>query len=223
MKRTKLSERILPCYTKSEEVMNTVTHIIGGGLSCIMLACCVLKPLLFTNISDLAAAIIYGISLISVYTISSIYHGLHPGTGKKVMQIIDHCMIYFLIAGTYTPILVNSFIPVYPEIGFLLLLLEWGLGITAATLTAIDLRKYKVFSMISYIFMGWGMILFLPQALDALGHKCFFLILSGGIIYTVGAIFFAIGTKIKWMHSVFHIFVIIGSILHFIGIIQYVL
>lgn len=223
MKRTKLSDRVLPRYTRGEEIMNTVTHIVGGGFGCIMLTFCILKPILFTRFSDLSAAIIYGLSLISVYTISSIYHGLYPSTGKKVMQVIDHCMIYFLIAGTYTPILICRFIPAYPAIGIFLLLLEWGLGITAATLTAIDLKKFKVFSMICYIFMGWGIILFLPQAVAALGRSCFTLILIGGIIYSVGAVLFGLGTKIKWMHSVFHIFVILGSILHFIGIIEYVL
>ena len=223
MKRTKLADRMLPHYTRGEEILNTVTHIVGGGLGCIMLACCIMKSALSSQISDLASTIIYGISLITVYTISSIYHGLHPGTGKKVMQIIDHCMIYFLIAGTYTPILVNGFIPIYSTVGYSLLILEWGLGITAATLTAVDLKKFKVFSMICYIFMGWGMILFLPQALVALGSSCFLLILTGGILYTIGAVLFALGTKIKWMHSIFHICVILGSIFHFIGIVRYVL
>ena len=223
MKRTKLALRVLPCYSRGEEIMNTVTHIIGGALSCIMLAMCVMKPIIYAHPADLLGAAIYGISLLCVYAISSIYHGLHAGTAKKVMQVLDHCMIYLLIAGTYTPIILSAFIPVYPVTGIIMLCIEWGLGITAAVLTAIDLKRYKIFSMVCYIFMGWCMILFLPQALHALGRHCFMLILYGGITYTVGAVLFGLGTRIKWMHPVFHIFVILGSILQFIGIILYVL
>ena len=223
MKRTKLSQRILPCYSKGEELMNTVTHIVGGALSCIMLAMCILKPIMHARLVDLLGAVIYGISLLTVYTISSIYHGLHSGTAKKVMQVLDHCMIYFLIAGTYTPIILSAFMPIYPIIGCTMLCIEWGLGITAAVLTAIDLKRYRIFSMTCYIFMGWCIVLFLPQALYALGRHCFLLILYGGIAYSVGAVLFGLGTRIKWMHSVFHIFVILGSLLQFIGIIVYVI
>ncbi len=223
MKRTKLSLRILPNYTKGEEQMNTVTHIVGGGLSCIMLALCILKPVFLSQFNHLLGALIYGISLLSVYTISSIYHGLRPGTAKKVMQVLDHCMIYFLIAGTYTPIILSAIMPRFPVTGFLMLSIEWGLGITAAVLTAIDLKCYRVFSMVCYITMGWAMVLFLPQAIAALGRECFYWILSGGVAYTIGAVLFGLGTRVRWMHAVFHLFVILGSILQFLGIILYVL
>jgi hemolysin III len=223
MKRTKLAQHTLPNYTKGEETMNTVTHIIGGALSCVMLAICIIKPILNLQLYDLVGAVIYGVSLLSVYTISSIYHGLHPGTAKKVMQIIDHCMIYFLIAGTYTPIILCGFIAHYPVIGCIILCIEWGLGITAAVLTAIDLKHFRIFSMLCYMIMGWCMILFLPQALHSLGKNCFALILCGGVVYTLGAVLFGLGTRIKWMHAIFHIFVVLGSVLHFIGITLYIL
>lgn len=223
MQRTKLSQRVLPCYSVGEELMNTVTHIVGGGLSCLMLIGCILKPILKGRLPDLTGTIIYGISLLCVYTISSVYHGLRPGMGKKVLQVLDHCMIYFLIAGTYTPITLIAILPKYPVIGTLILSIEWGLGITAAVLTAIDLKLFRVFSMVCYIVMGWCLILFLPQALQALTKDCFLLILYGGIAYTVGAVLFGLGTRIKWMHSVFHIFVILGSVLQFAGIYLYIL
>ena len=223
MNRTKLSQRVLPRYSKGEEIMNTVTHIAGGGLSCIMLAGCILRPIHCGNFPHLIGSVIYGISLLCVYTISSVYHGLRPGMGKKVMQVLDHCMIYFLIAGTYTPITLIAILPKFPVSGALILCLEWGLGIAAAALTAIDLRKYRVFSMFCYIAMGWCIILFLPQTLRALTENCFLLILYGGIVYTIGAVLFGFGTRIKWMHSVFHIFVILGSVLQFLGIYIYIL
>ena len=161
--------------------------------------------------------------MIALYTMSSVYHGLHPGMAKKVMQVIDHCTIYFLIAGTYTPIMLSAFVPRYPVIGWGLLTVQWGLCILAATLTAIDLKIYRVFSMICYIVMGWGIILFLPKTIALLTRQGFLLLLSGGIAYTIGAVLYGIGVKKRWMHSVFHIFVVIGSFLQFLSIAFYVL
>ena len=167
--------------------------------------------------------VIYGLGLVAVYTVSSVYHGLRPGMAKKVLQVLDHCTIYLLIAGTYTPILLGAFVPTYPAIGWGLLAAEWLLGVFAATLTAIDLKKYTVLSMICYIGMGWGIIFFLPQARQVMTVPGFSLLLSGGISYTVGAILYGIGAKKRWMHSVFHIFVVLGSLLQFLSIYLYVL
>ena len=139
------------------------------------------------------------------------------------MQVIDHCTIYFLICGTYTPIMLAGFLPVYPAVGWGLLIAEWVLAITAATLTAIDLKKYNVFSMICYILMGWGIIFFLPQAFKVLTKPGFYVLLSGGIAYTLGAVLYGIGSKTRWFHSVFHIFVVLGSVLQFLAIYFYVL
>ena len=222
-KRIKLRDRKLPFYSRGEEIMNMVTHIVGGGLGVLILAVCVIKSALGDNILGLIGSIVYGGTMIALYCMSSIYHGLHPGTGKKVMQVIDHCTIYFLICGTYTPILLSAFLPMYPVIGWCLLIAEWALAILAATLTAIDLKKYTVFSMICYIAMGWGIIFFLPQAIAVLTKPGFLILLSGGIAYTVGAVLYGIGSKMRWMHSVFHIFVVLGSLLQFLAIFLYVL
>ena len=199
-----------------------VTHIVGGAFSILVLFLGLWRAYP-QGVGAAVSMAIYGISMMCVYCISSIYHGMHPSTGKKVLQVIDHCMIYALIAGTYTPILVLSFLPVYPVIGWGLLGLEWGLGILAATLTAIDLKKYNLFSMICYVFMGWAIIFFLPQALEVLYPAGFGLLLAGGCVYTVGAVLYGIGSKRHWMHSVFHIFVVAGSVLQFLCIFLYVL
>lgn len=221
-KRTKLSDRLLPNYTHGEEIMNMVTHIAGGGFSILVLLLGLWKAC-FKGTGATISMAIYGLSMVCVYCISSIYHGMRPSTGKKVLQIIDHCMIYALIAGTYTPILVLSFIPVYPVIGWALLGLEWGLGILAATLTAIDLKKYNAFSMICYIFMGWAIIFVLPYTLEVIHPAGFGWLLAGGCIYTIGAILYGIGSKTHWMHSIFHIFVVLGSIAQFLCIFLYIL
>lgn len=223
MKRTKLKQRTLPDYTRAEEIMNMVTHITGGGLGVIILLLCVVKSALTGNIPGVIGSGIYGGSMITLYAVSSVYHGLAPSTGKKVMQIIDHCTIYFLIAGTYTPIMLSAFIPRYPIIGWGVLIAEWGLTALAATLTAIDLKKYNIFSMICYIFMGWGIIFFTPQAVQVLTVPGFMWLLAGGVVYTIGAILYGIGAERHWFHSVFHIFVVLGSVLQFISILFYIL
>ena len=222
-KRIPLHQRTLPTYSAGEEIMNMVTHIIGGGLGILALVLCVIKAALGGDPLSIIGAAIYGSAMVALYAVSSVYHGLHPNTGKKVMQVIDHCTIYLLIAGTYTPILLAAFVPTYPAVGWGLLAAEWGLAALATTLTAIDLKKYRVFSMICYIGMGWGIIFFLPIAVALLGSAGFLLLLSGGIAYTIGAVLYGVGVKIRWMHSVFHIFVVIGSLLQFLSIYFYVL
>ena len=223
MKRIKLRDRLLPDYTTGEEVMNMVTHIVGGALGVVVLVLCMIRAVCSGSVLDIAGCSIYGVSIVTLYTISSVYHGLRPEMAKKVLQVLDHCTIYFLIAGTYTLILLSAFVPTYPTIGWGLLAVEWILAALAATLTAIDLKKYTVFSMICYIGMGWGIIFFIPQTIELLSVPGFAWLLSGGIAYSIGAVFYGIGSKKHWIHSVFHIFVVIGSLLQFFAIYLYVL
>ena len=221
MTRTKLCDRILPDYSVGEEVMNMVTHIVGGALGVAALALCLLRTIPGGNAWSILGAAIYGVSLITLYTMSSVYHGLRPGMGKKVMQVLDHCTIYFLIAGSYTAVTLCAIRPVYPALGWGLFFFEWALTALAVTLTAIDLKKYEVFSMICYIGMGWAVIPFWRQTLEVLGPAGFGFLLSGGIAYTIGAILYGVGSKVKWMHSVFHIFVVLGSLLQLVAILFY--
>ena len=221
MKRTKLKDRLLPRYTKGEEIMNMVTHIAGGGLSLMGGVFCILAACRAEGWDTILGAVVYCVAMLGVYTMSSVYHGLPAGTAKKVMQVIDHCAIYFLIAGTYTPILITGFLPQFPGIGWGLLGMQWMLTALAVTLTAIDLKKYQVFSMVCYIFMGWGIIFFLPQAMTVMTKPGFYWLLAGGIAYTIGAILFGLGKKLPWMHAIFHIFVILGSLFQYLAIVLY--
>lgn len=221
MKRTKLSDRVLPDYSRGEELMNTVTHIVGGALGVAALTLCVVFAALRHNVYGVVGSAIYGASLIALYTVSSVYHGLKPGMGKKVMQIVDHCTIYFLIAGTYTVIVLSAIRPRYPILGWGLFAFEWAMAALATTLTAIDLKKYNVISMICYIGLGWAIIPFARQALEVLTLPGFLFLLLGGIAYTIGAVLYGIGSRKKWMHSVFHIFVVLGSVLQFFAVLLY--
>ncbi len=218
MKRIKLLDRKLPNYTRAEEIMNMVTHIVGGGLAVGILALCLIKSCLSRDLWAIFSSAVYGISMVALYAMSSIYHGMRPGMGKKVLQVLDHCTIYFLIAGTYTPIALCAFRPVYPALGWGLFIFQWGLTALAVTLTAIDLKKFNAFSMVCYIAMGWAVLPFFPQARQVLTQPGFLLLLWGGITYTLGAILYGIGSKKRWFHSVFHIFVVLGSFLQFLSV-----
>lgn len=223
MKRTKLAHRTLPNYTRGEEIMNMVTHIVGGVFGVVALILCIISAVKSRSVWGVVTGSIYGFSLIALYTVSSVYHGLFPNLGKKVMQVVDHCTIYFLIAGTYTPILLVSLRQVNPTLAWIIFAVVWGLAIFAATLTAIDLNKYKKLSMACYIGIGWCIIFAVKPTIQAISLNGFILLLLGGVAYTVGAVIYGAGKKIKYMHGVFHLFVLLGSILHFLCIILYVL
>lgn len=220
-KRTKLSDRTLPNYTKGEEIMNMITHIVGGALGIVAMPLCIIFAALHKNTFGVIGSAIYGFCMIAMYSLSSIYHGLRPGMSKKVLQVLDHCTIYFLIAGTYTVIALSALRPVYPTLGWGMLVFQWALTALSVTLTAIDLKKYKVYSMICYICMGWAIAPFVRQTITVLTPAGFGLLLAGGISYTIGAVLYGIGSKKHWMHSVFHIFVVLGSLLQFLCILLY--
>ena len=200
-----------------------VTHIVGGGIGVIAVVLCVVVSAIKGNVLGIVSSAIYGVSLISLYSMSSIYHGLRKGTAKKVMQVLDHCTIYFLIAGTYTPILLCSIIKVSLLWAIIILIIVWGLAALATTLTAIDLKKYSVFSMICYIGMGWCIVLAANVTIKALHPNGLILLLAGGVSYTLGAVLYGIGAKVRYFHSIFHIFVVLGSLLHLLCILFYVL
>lgn len=221
MKRTKLSDRPLPDYSRAEEITNTVTHIVGGGLGIAGLVLCVTIAAWHHNTMGIVTSAVYGLCLIALYTMSSVYHGLKPSMAKKVMQVLDHCTIYFLIAGTYTVVSLSALRQVNPALGWGMFAFEWALTAIAVTLTAIDLKAYQAFSMICYIGMGWAILPFVHQTVQALTMPGFLLLLLGGIAYTIGAVLYGLGSRRKWMHSVFHIFVVLGSILQFFAVLLY--
>ena len=223
MKRTPLHLRSLPTYSRGEEQMNTITHAAGGILSIAGLVLLILQASFHKNIWGISTGSLYGASLIAMFTVSAVYHGLTTDLSKKVMQVIDHCTIYFLIAGTYTVIVLTALRPVYPAIAWGLFGFEWALAVLATVFTAIDLKEYEVFSMICYIGMGWAVIPFWKQLLDVLSLPGFLLVLTGGIAYTIGSILYGLGVRKKWMHSIFHIFVVLGALLQFLAVMLYVL
>ena len=223
MKRTKLRDRKLPDYTRGEELFNMISHIVGGALGVVALVLCVLVSARKGDAWSIAGSIIYGVSLILLYTMSSVYHGLRHEMAKKVMQVIDHCTIYFLIAGTYTPILLSAIRIVSPSVAWTLFGVEWGLAAVATVFTAIDLKKYSILSMICYIGLGWCVVFAAKTTIAAIQPVGLLLLLLGGIAYTIGAVLYGFGRKYRYMHSVFHLFVVVGSVLQFLCILFFVL
>lgn len=223
MARTKLRDRELPPYTKGEEIFNMVTHIVGGALGIAATALCVIFAALRHSVYGIVSGAIFGVTMIVLYTMSSIYHGLRPNRAKKVFQIIDHCSIYLLIAGTYTPFTLCLLREYNTALGWIIFGVIWGLAALGITLNSIDLKSFRVISMILYIGMGWCIIFTAKIIYTSIGSIGFWLLLSGGIAYTIGAILFGFTKKVRYIHSVFHIFVVIGSLLHFLCILIYVL
>lgn len=224
MIRTKLKDRILPVYTKGEEIFNMTSHIVGGVLGIVATVLCVVMAASHGNVYGIVSGAIFGVTMIILYTMSSIYHGLSPKTtGKKVMQVLDHCSIFLLIAGSYTPFTLCTLREDNPVTGWVIFGIIWGFAILGIILNSIDLKHYKKFSMICYLAMGWCIIVKMPALPALLGISGCVLLVAGGIVYTVGAILYGVGKKHKYIHSIFHLCICGASLLHFLCIVMYVM
>lgn len=223
MVRTKLTDRVLPDYTKGEEIANMVTHIIGAAFGVVALVLCVIFSAKRGDPYRIVGSAVYGASLIILYTMSSVYHGLRPNMGKKVLQVLDHSTIYFLIAGTYTPIVLGPIRENSTALGWTIFGVVWGLSAFATVFTAIDHNRYKKLSMICYIGIGWVIILAIKPTIQAITVLGMLYLIAGGVAYTVGAVLYSIAGKknIRYMHSVFHVFVLLGAALQFITIFRF--
>ena len=211
----------MPSYTRGEELFNMVSHIVGGGLGVVVLLACVIVAAYHQNTWGVVSGMIYGFSVILLFTMSSLYHGLRMGIPKRVFRVLDHCAISILIAGTATPVLLTGFREAYPQHAWMLFAAIWGLAIAGVVLNAINLRRFLVLSMVCYLGMGWMAVFSVNQLVSVLGLTFFVLLLSGGILYTIGVLFYALGKRKRYMHSVFHIFVILASVLHSVAIIMF--
>lgn len=224
MKRTRLSDRKIPDYTRGEEIFNMTSHIVGFAFAIVAFFLCVYTSAIHGNTWGIVTSVVYGVTMVVLYTMSSIYHGLiKKGTSKKVLQVIDHCAIFFMIAGTYTPLLLCGLRPAHPLFAWVLFGIVWASSILGVIFNAIDLKKYRVFSMFCYLCSGWLIIAAIKPLLEVLPVSALVFLFGGGVAYTVGSILYGLGRKHKYMHAIFHIFVVAGSILHFFCIILYLL
>lgn len=203
----------IPEYTKGEEIFNAVSHIVGGALG--LVALIMLLIFAYPNAGYMAAVAAFGISVILLYTMSALYHFLPRGGGKKVFRIFDHCTIYLLIAGTYTPFCVIAL--GLSTTGIVIIVIEWVLAVLGITGNAIAMNNkvIKGFSMAFYCIMGWLILIAFGELLQNLTIAEFILLLAGGLAYTLGIIFYALGKKIRYFHSIWHLFDVAGTALQF--------
>ena len=226
MTRTALKDRKLPAYTKGEEIFNMVSHIVGGALGVAALVLCVVFSYIQGSPFKIVGSFIYGFSIVVLYANSSIYHGLSPKVdiAKKVMQVIDHCAIFILIGGTYTAITLGAMMEINAPVAWIVFGFVWGASALGITLNAIDIKKYKKFSMICYLVIGWCAVFTLKTLIQAITLTGFIYIILGGVAYSIGAVLYSMGHRrgLKYMHSVFHLFVVAGTVLQFFGVLFYV-
>lgn len=212
--------KFIPSYTLGEELVSSISHGLGALFGVFALVLCILKSVFFGSAIEIVASAIYGATLIILYTMSTIYHALKVNRAKVIFRILDHCSIYLLIAGTYTP---YTLVGLHGALGWSLFGVVWGAAILGIVLNAINLERFKVFSMICYLCMGWVIIFAIRPLLAVLPWDGFLLLLAGGLAYTIGAIVYGFGKKAHYIHSIWHLFVLAGSILHFLSIYLYLL
>ncbi len=214
-----IEEIKIPEYTKGQERFNTISHVIGIPLAFVILFIGLYRLLIRAiDVTAFLGLLVFVITIIDVYFVSSLYHGTPANTfNKKLFRVLDHCTIYLLIAGTYTPIcvvLMNEHV-----VGLVMLLVEWGCAVIGIILNAFFFKSkaVQVISLILYLAMGW-LVLFCGGFLY-MSAISFGFVLAGGIVYSIGAILYAVGKKKNlYLHSIFHVFVLVSTIIQAIGV-----
>jgi hemolysin III len=201
-------------YSVGEEIANSVTHGAGALLSIAALVLLVVFAALRGNARHVVSYAIFGASLIVLYTMSTLYHAITVPRAKRVLQVLDHSSIYILIAGTYTPFALTA-LP--PDLGWWMFGAEWALAAIGIAINALWFGRFKVLQVLGYLAMGWLIAPVIGQLRMHLPPESIAFLMAGGLAYTIGAVFY-MQKKVKWFHSVFHLFVLAGSILHFFSL-----
>ncbi len=212
-------EKTKKLYTVGEEIANSVTHGIGVALS---IAACVLLIISSAKSGSalkVVCASIYGACLILLFLMSTLYHAIVPEKAKKVFRVFDHTSIFILIAGSYTPVML---VTIGGALGWTIFGIVWGMALIGIVLNSISIEKFKVFSMIAYIAMGWCVIFAIKPVVELLDRNALIFLVTGGLAYTLGIIFYKM-KNIPYMHSVWHLFVLAGAILQYFCMQFYVL
>lgn len=220
-KRKKRAERRLdlglPRYSLGEEIFSSVSHGVSALFAVaalvLLLVFCRKEPLPVVSVS------IYGASMVLLYTVSTLYHALGLNRAKVVFRSLDHCTIFLLIAGTYTPI---TLVCLGGVKGWVMFGVIWAAAVMGVVLNAVSVERFKIISMVCYLMMGWVVVFAMKDVLQNMSATGFWCLLSGGLCYTAGAILYGMGKKIPYIHSVFHLFVLAGSVLHTVCVYQVV-
>ncbi|MBE6144986.1 MAG: hemolysin III family protein [Firmicutes bacterium] len=216
MAKKKEIQEVKPKYTLGEEIVNAITHGVGAALAIAGLVLLIIKA---DSAMGVVTGIIYASIMIVLYVISCIYHSLSFRIkGKKVLRILDHCNIQLMVAGTYTPICLSM---LGGTLGWVMFGIVWAVTIVAVVFNCLNVEKYKVVSIVCNLLLGWAALLIIKPLIAACPSTGLSLLIWGGVVYSIGAILYGLGHKVRYMHSVFHFFVIGGSLLHYLMIFFY--
>ena len=204
-------------YTLGEEIVHSITHGIGAGLSIAGLTLLVVLAVLYGNVRQIVSFSVYGATLIILYLASTLYHSFQNPGVKRVFRIIDHASVFLLIAGTYTPFLLLGIRGAW---GWTLLVIVWGLALLGVGFKALFIHRFQKLSVLAYILMGWLSIVMVKEALANIPVGGLIWLAVGGVVYTVGVIFYAL-KKIRYAHAIWHVFVLGGSICHYFAVLLY--
>lgn len=210
----------IPHYTLGEELISAISHGIGALLGIAALVLCVVKSAIAGDPWKIVSSAIFGTTILLLYLMSCLYHSLKVNKAKRVFRVIDHCTIFLLIAGTYTP---YTLVSLRSGIGWWVFGVIWAAGITGIVLNAVSLKKFSKISVALYLIMGWMIVLAYQSMTEAIAPGGMTLLIWGGVAYTIGAVLYGIGARKKYFHSIFHFFCLAGTILHFFSIYLYVL
>jgi hemolysin III len=205
-------------YSVGEEIANSITHGVGTLFGIVALVLMVFVAVMHGGGVRLTAALVFGIALITEYTASTLYHALTAERAKKVFKILDHASIYLLIAGTYTPFCLVS---LADDGGVILCAVEWGLALAGIVFEAFWVFRPRWVSVLVYLAMGWLIILRVGALVAALPFGGIALLLAGGLCYTFGTVFYLL-KKVSYMHAVWHLWVVAGSVCHVLSVLLFV-
>ena len=206
-------------YGKKEEILNVVSHGIAAILSIPALILLIIKGLRMESGIALFSMIVYGLSLLILYFSSTLYHAVQNPKWRNPLNLWDHLSIYLLIAGTYTPF---ALIAIPGTLGYSILAVVWTFGIVGMIIKAFFFGKYHTMSAVAYVIMGWIAIIGINSLINNLGLAGAIWLFGGGISYTLGALIFMFDKKIPYNHAIFHLLVIIGSVMHFVSVYFYI-
>ncbi len=206
-------------YPPIEEKINIISHGLGFVLSIMALGFLVVRASNHGDVWHIVSFSIFGASLIVLYAVSTIYHSTKKPELRCRLRILDHASIYILIAGTYTPF---TLVTLQGATGWVIFGVSWGLALCGIILKLFFTGRYRLLSTSMYVFMGWIIVFAIKPLIANLSSDGLFWLVAGGLAYTLGAILYSI-KKIKFNHAIFHIFVLMGSICHFVSVYFYIL
>lgn len=216
------SRNTLPEYTLGEELVNSISHGVGAVLAIVAMIFCLIKA---ETTVDIVSSVLYGLAMFTLYLFSCLYHALSPNVyAKKVLRVLDHDNVFLMEAGTYMPICLSLLVDSGHNLsGWITFTIVCVVTVLAIVFTSINVDRFQLIGVICNLVLGWGSLFLLPVFLQVLPASGIFMLIIGGATYSLGALWYLVGSRVKWMHSVFHFYVLLASAFHFMFVYLYCL